>query len=151
MVAKHSIELLSKHKEQPFFIAVGFYRPHCPYIAPKKYFDLYPLKKIKLSVQSETDTNSIPAAALKSTEDEKGLTDIQRKQLIRSYYASISFLDANVGKILDALDSLQLSDNTVIVFLSDHGYHLYEHRLWMKKTLFEQSCRVPLMISVPGK
>ena len=151
MVATKAIELLENHQTKPFFIAVGFYRPHTPYVAPHKYFDLYPLKKIDLP--AFPNTNNIPAPALASTRPWPwfGVSEDQARECKQAYYASISFVDAQIGRVLDALDRLKLADNTVVVFWSDHGYHLGEHGLWMKQSCFEESARVPLIISAPGK
>jgi arylsulfatase A-like enzyme len=130
---------------------VGFYRPHTPYVAPKKYFDLYPLDKIALPVLSADDRARTPEAGYASAKKEQEtLTDQQRREAIQAYWASTSFMDAQVGRVLSALDRLGLAANTVVVMMSDHGYHLYEHGLWQKMSLFENSARVPLIIAAPG-
>jgi uncharacterized sulfatase len=147
-VASETIALLEKHKDRPFFIAAGFYRPHCPFIAPKKYFDLYPPDRIAMPAFGREALSGAPAAAFNAAAwnvDEKG-----QREVIRAYYASISFLDAQVGRLLDALDNLQLADNTIVVFMSDHGYHLGDGGQWMKQTLFERSARAPFIIAGPG-
>lgn len=151
MVASKAIELLEKHRAQPFFLAVGFYKPHTPYVAPQKYFDLYPMKKIALP--SLPSTNDIPAPGLASTRPWPwfGVKPEQARECKQAYYATISFVDAQIGRVLDALERLKLTDNTVVVFWSDHGYLLGEHGLWMKQSCFEESARVPLIISAPGK
>lgn len=151
LVAEEAIRLLRENKDKPFFIAAGFYRPHCPYIAPKKYFDLYPLEEINLPVEPAEHFSNIPKPAFFTEPLYWGLTEHQRKEVIRAYYASISFMDAQVGKLLNAVRDLGLSDNTVIVFWSDHGYHLTEHGQWMKQSLFENVARVPLFIAAPGR
>jgi iduronate 2-sulfatase len=148
--ATAAIELLEKHAAEPFFLAVGFYRPHTPYVAPKSYFGLYPLERIVLAVGSADDRDDIPAPALTVKPPNYSLSDDLQRQAIEAYAASITFMDAQVGRVLDALDRLKLTENTVVVFMSDHGYHLGEHGLWQKMTLFEESCRVPLIISAPG-
>jgi iduronate 2-sulfatase len=147
-VASETIALLERHKNRPFFIGAGFYRPHCPFIAPKKYFDLYPLDRIPAPPAGAAEL--VPSAAWFTVPPYWGITELARRETIRAYYASISFLDANVGRLLDALDRLGLSDNTIIVFLSDHGYHLGEQGQWMKQTLFERSARAPLIIAGAG-
>jgi len=150
MVAKETIALLEKHRDRPFFIAAGFYRPHCPFIAPQKYFDMYPLDRIAAPKWSEDDTRGVPPPAWFTRPPNWGLSETSVREVIRSYYASVSFLDANVGRLLDALDRLGLSDNTIVVFISDHGYLLGERGQWMKQMLFERSARAPLIVSAPG-
>jgi uncharacterized sulfatase len=150
-VANDTIALLEKHKDRPFFLAAGFYRPHCPFIAPKKYFDMYPLDRMPLRASRRPAPDAVPAALRFTNPPNWDLTDDQQREVIRAYYASISFLDANVGRLLDALDRLRLSDNTIVVFMSDHGYNLGEHGEWMKQSLYEPSARGPLVIAAPGK
>ncbi len=135
---------------QPFFMAVGFYRPHIPYMAPKKYFDMYPLDKIKLHKNPENDWDNKPHAAAWILPPNDGTTEEQQKKAIQAYYACVSFVDAQVGKLLDGLEEFGLLENTIIVFWSDHGYNLGEHGQWQKQTLFEKSSKEPLLISVPG-
>jgi iduronate 2-sulfatase len=147
-VALETIALLEKNKDRPFFIGAGFYRPHCPFIAPKKYFDLYPLDRIPAPAASPD--SGAPPAAWFTTPPHWGISEQAQRETIQAYYASISFLDANVGRVLDAVDRLRLTDNTVVVFISDHGYHLGEQGQWMKQTLFERSARAPLIVAGPG-
>jgi uncharacterized sulfatase len=151
-VALEAIKLLEQHKDQPFFIAAGFYKPHTPYVAPAKYFDLYPMAKIQLPRVGVDFPSQVPKPALASTAPWPyfGVTPDQARECKQAYYAAISFVDAQIGKLLDTMDRLQLWDNTVVVFWSDHGYHLGEHGLWMKQSLFEESARVPLVIIMPG-
>lgn len=149
-VATETIRLLEEHRDKPFFIAAGFYRPHCPYIAPKKYFDLYPLDKVTLPSEPPDHLKNVPEAALWTKPMYWGLNEQQRREVIQAYFASITFLDAQVGRLLDALERLKLADNTIVVFWSDHGYLLTEHGQWMKQSLFEESARVPLIIAAPG-
>lgn len=150
LVATETIKLLERHRDRPFFIAAGFYRPHCPYIAPKKYFELYPLERIRAPVFSTNEWAKVPRAALWITTPHFGVSEQAQRESIQAYYAAISFLDAQIGRLLDALDRLGLTDNTLVVFWSDHGYLLGQHGQWMKMTLFEGSARVPLLIAGPG-
>lgn len=153
MVANTAVKLmrdLISYQSKPFFIAAGFYRPHCPYIAPKKYFDLYPISEVELPEQRADDWDNKPDAAKFTDPLNWGMTEEQQRNVIQAYYASISFMDAQVGVLLDGLDELGIADNTIIVFWSDHGYNTGHHGQWMKKTLFDQTTRTPLIISIPG-
>lgn len=148
-VAAETIALLEKNKDRPFFIGAGFYRPHCPFIAPRKYFDLYPLNTIRLPATAG-DPLTDPLARWFTTPPHWGVDQDGQRKAIQAYYASITFLDANVGRVLDALDRLKLTDNTIVIFISDHGYHLGDRGQWMKQTLFERSARAPLIMAGPG-
>lgn len=153
MVATESIRLLEKFakSKQRFFLAAGFFRPHTPFVAPKKWFDLYPLDKISLPVLSGADRTRQPRAAYNSAQKLQDImSDSQRRDAIQAYLAATSFMDAQVGRIVDALERLGMAETTAIVFTSDHGYHLGDHGLWQKRSLFERSARVPLILSVPG-
>lgn len=152
-VATQAIQLLEAHRDGPFFLAAGFYKPHCPYVAPRKYFDLYPLDTIRLPEIPGVPPALVPEPALASTRPWPyfGVAADRARLNKRAYYATISFVDAQIGRLLDALDRLQLTDRTIVVFLSDHGYHLGEHGLWMKSSCFEESARVPMVIAAPGR
>jgi iduronate 2-sulfatase len=150
IAAKRAIELLEQHKVKPFFIGVGFYRPHCPYIAPKKYFDMYPLDQIKVPELKPDDLKDVPQVAPFVKQPNWGLKEDDLRKAIQAYYASVSYMDAQVGRLLDAVERLGLAENTIIVFWSDHGYALGQHGQWMKMALFEQQTRVPLIVAVPG-
>ena len=152
-VADEAIKLLEKHKDGPFFIAAGFYKPHCPWITPKKYFDLYSLDMISLPRITEKTPEDYPTPAMDSTRPWPyfGVTLDHARECKLAYYAAISFVDAQIGRLLDAVDRLGLRENTIIVFWSDHGYHLGEHGLWFKQSCFEESARIPLIIAVPGR
>ncbi len=152
-VATEAIRLLNAHKDAPFFLAVGFYKPHCPWITPGKYFDMYSLDKITLpSIATDFQKNALePALASTKPWPYFGVTPDQARECKLAYYAAISFVDAQIGRVLDELDRLKLRDNTIIVFWSDHGYHLGEHGLWMKQSCYEESARVPFIIAAPGQ
>ncbi len=151
-VVDEAIKLLKKHKDKPFFIAAGFYKPHCPWITPSKYFDMYNMEQMKLPPINEETPKNYPELALASTRPWPyfGLNTQQARECKLAYYAAISFVDAQVGRLLNAVDSLGLRDNTIIVFWSDHGYQLGEHGLWFKQSLFEEASKSPLIIAVPG-
>ncbi len=150
--AREIVRLMEQRAAQsnpnPFFLALGLRKPHNPYVAPKKYFDLYSLDQCAPNLGPPDDKNDIPPAAFPI--EPAQLTDAQAREFIRGYYACNSFMDAQVGTVLNALDRLKLRDNTVVVFFSDHGLHLGEHGWWSKLTLFERSARVPLIIAGPG-
>lgn len=143
-------ELHPKNTGKPLFLAVGYYRPHVPLIAPSKYFDMYPLGDIELATVPAHDRTDIPIPALADRPYQAEMTEDQKKQVTQAYYASVSFIDAQVGRLLKELDRQGLADNTVVVFMSDHGFHLGSHGLWQKTDLFEGSVRLPLILSVPG-
>ncbi|WP_437204808.1 sulfatase [Planctomicrobium sp. SH664] len=149
--ANAAIRLLEANRDKPFFLAFGCFRPHTPYVSPKKYFDMYPKEAIQLPELSEDDRNEFPALAYAGQKPEqRQLNDDQRRSAIQAYSASISFMDAQVGRVLKSLDELGLRDKTIVVFASDHGYHMGEHGLWQKMSLFENAAHVPLIISAPG-
>jgi uncharacterized sulfatase len=148
-VAAETIRLLEEHKGKPFFIAAGFYRPHVPEIATRKYFDLYPLEKVMLPKEPADHLAKVPPIALTCKLANYGLEEEKLCTFKRAYFASVSFMDAQVGKVLDALDRLGLADNTIVVFWGDHGWSLGEHGQWQKRLLFEESARVPLIIALP--
>ena len=137
--------------EEPFFLAVGFVRPHVPLVAPKSMFDLYDENSIPLPYVPEGDLDDLPEpAAAMANEGRYWLTEKQQKQSIAAYYASVTYMDQQVGRLLDALDRLGQRENTIVIFTSDHGYNLGEHTMWQKLSLFEESAQVPLLISAPG-
>ncbi len=136
----------------PFFLAVGFFRPHTPFVAPKKYFDLYNRKTIEIPEVSNKYLETLPEPAVKSIRAKKNQLDLENElaqEIKEAYYSTISFVDSQLGRILDHLKFLGLDKNTIVVFTSDHGYHLGEHGHWQKQTLFENSTRIPLIISSP--
>jgi len=149
--ADRVLKTFAKNKT-PFFLAVGLYRPHTPFVAPKKYFEMYPQDQIEVPQVPDGYLETIPAPAKKSItrKAQNDLAPDVARQAIQAYYASITFADAQVGHILDSLESAGLADNTIIVFTSDHGYHMGEHGHYQKTTLFENAARVPLIIAGPG-
>ncbi len=148
--ANMAIDLLRKHRNERFFIAVGFYRPHTPYVSPKAYFAKYPPAKVPLPVNPPDDRDDIPPLALPDKPEQLTMSEDLKRQAMQAYFASISFMDAQLGRVLDELERLGLSDDTIVTMTSDHGYHLNEHLLWQKQSLFEESTRVPMIVSVPG-
>lgn len=155
MGAAEAIRILDEfHPDKtgkPLFLALGFYRPHTPFVAPGRWFDLYPPGTIELANVPPGDRENKPVAALADRRFQAGMSEIQKKQAIQAYYASISFMDEQVGKVLQALDASGMAENTVILFVSDHGYQLGSHGLWQKKDLFENSLRSPLILAAPGR
>ncbi len=153
MAAAKACELIAKHKDERFWLGVGFVRPHVPFVAPAKYFEPFlPYDSIKLPKKLEGDWDDIPKAGINYKTSENMKMDIRRqKKAVGGYYASVAFMDAQVGKVLDALQKAGLEDQTIVIFTSDHGYHLGEHDFWAKVSLHEESAAVPLIISVPGK
>jgi arylsulfatase A-like enzyme len=145
--------------EQPFFLSVGLYAPHTPLLAPKRYVDLYNPDEMSLTPAPRADDRGVPEIATRNGKNydifngmypEYGPTPQRQREAIAAYYACASYIDAQIGIVLDALEETGLDQNTIVVFFSDHGFHLGEHGCWSKYTLFEQSTRVPMIISVPG-
>ncbi|EMI43239.1 iduronate-2-sulfatase [Rhodopirellula sp. SWK7] len=151
MAADRAIEMLDRVKDKPFFMAVGFVRPHVPLVAPKKYFDLYDREAMEAPVVPENDLDDVPAIIrnYKRNSTTYGVTSESHKGLLQAYYASVSYMDAQVGRVLDALEEKGLAENTIVVFTSDHGYLLGHHHKYQKQHLFEEATRVPFIISVP--
>ena len=154
LIASEAIKLMKQSRDKPFFLAVGFFRPHTPYVAPKKYFDLYPIDQMRLPYAPDDDRDDIPTAAFAHNcpIPNYNLEKPVLLQATQAYYACVSFIDAQVGRLLEAIDELGIAEDTIVVFWSDHGYHLGEHNgIWQKRTLFEQGARAPLIIRAPGK
>jgi len=150
-IAREAIRILEEKRDKPFFLAVGFHKPHDPFVAPKKYFNLYPLESLRLPKEPTDRSPEAPLALPRGFKEEfDKFTDKERLEFMRAYYACTSFMDAQVGKLLDALERLKLADNTIVVFFGDHGYHVGERGWWNKSTLFELSCRAPLIVAAPG-
>ncbi len=153
--AVKAIEILQQRKadEQPFFLAVGLVRPHYPMVAPKQYFDRYPWQDVVLPDTVANDHSDIPKRGMgkiTSFNNQQGRSIENKKKMWAGYYASVTFMDDQVGKILSELERLNLRDSTAVVFISDHGYHLGEHEFWLKSNLHEEVARVPMIISAPG-
>lgn len=138
---------------RPFFLGVGLFRPHTPYVAPKRYFDLHPLDGVRLSQAPADDRADIPEVAFahNNPTPHYGLDEATCRQALQAYRACVSFVDAQIGRLLEALEREGLAERTIVVVWSDHGYHLGEHGgVWQKRTLFEESARTPLFIRAPG-
>lgn len=153
--ASKTIELLQEHgqSDQPFFIAAGFVRPHYPNVAPQQYFDLYPYEDIELPEVIDGDLDDIPEdgrTSVTSLNDPIGKYPDNQKRFWGSYYATITYMDDQVGRIMEELDRQGLRDSTAVVFIGDHGYHLGEHYFWQKNNLHEDVTRVPFILSAPG-
>ncbi|MEO1992331.1 MAG: sulfatase, partial [Pirellulales bacterium] len=153
MVATKAIALLRQRKDEgkPFFLAVGFVRPHFPMVQPKRFFDRYPHNTMVIPPLIKNDLDDIPEVGRGS--DGKGLNTMEesRRRMWQAYYASVTFMDEQLGRVLDELDRLNLSDSTAVIFTTDHGYHLGEHGFWQKGNLHEEVVRVPLLMRVPGQ
>ncbi len=150
--AQKASELIRLHKDEPFFIAVGFVRPHVPFVAPKNYFKDYPWENTVLPEVIENDWDDIPKRGINYVTSVNGKMDEEdEKKAVAAYYASVAYMDAQVGKVLNTLKEEGLEDKTIVIFTSDHGFHLGEHKFWMKVSLHEESVKVPLIIKVPGR
>lgn len=151
--ADAAIKMIEENKDKPFFIAVGFIRPHVPLIAPEKYFDMYPLNEISApsDISDEELLKVNPTHQYYTNQIRYGMNDLQKRKTIQAYAASISFMDEQVGRVLKALEKNKLAEKTIIVFTSDHGYSLGSSGVWQKVTPIEEIMRVPLIISNPGQ
>lgn len=148
-IAQAALEFLQSRPSEPFFLAVGFHKPHLPFVAPRKYFDLYDPQAIPLPEVRRDDWNDVPPLARTGKEWNEGLDETRWREAVRAYYACISYTDAQVGKILDALERQGLLKRTIVLLFGDHGFHLGHHGLWRKMTLFEESARAPFLLYVP--
>jgi iduronate 2-sulfatase len=153
-VAAEAVRVLKDVKDKPFFLAVGFWKPHAPFNAPKKYWDLY--DRDKLPTFDPARPKDAPELAFHDGRELRGIppkqvtfTAAEAREIRHGYFANISYMDAQVGKVLAALDELTLREKTIVVFMADHGYHVGEHELWAKTSNFELDARVPLVVSVP--
>ncbi len=161
LVAREAVKRLesaSKKPDQPFFLAVGFIRPHLPFVSPKKYWDLYdpaklPMPQVKDAPQGAPAYAGQPGGELRQYSDmpQTGpIDDAMTRRLIHGYYAATSYMDAQLGLVLDALDASGLAQNTIIVLWGDHGWHLGDHSMWCKHTNYEQAARIPVIVAAPG-
>jgi len=153
--AAKAVELIGKYAtmEKPFWLGVGFVRPHVPFVAPRKYYDAFkPYSKMVLPEKFPGDWDDIPKAGINYCTSENMQMDLRKqKKAVGGYYASVAYLDAQVGKVMDALEKSGMRRRTIVIFTSDHGFHLGEHDFWAKVSLRDESAKVPLIISVPGK
>ncbi len=153
------LEAAARNPDEPFFIAVGFIRPHLPFVAPQSYWDLYPTDQIPMPEFTAAPEGAPEYAGqyggelrqYRDVPEGRDLGEAYTRQLIRGYYAATSYMDAQLGLVLDALDRTGLSESTIIVFWGDHGWHLGDHQFWCKHTNYEQAARIPFLMSVPGK
>ncbi len=151
--AEKASQLIHEHADEPFWLGVGFVRPHVPFVAPRPYFEPFkPYDQLDLPQRLTNDWDDIPKAGINYKTSVNMKMDIRRqKKAVGGYYAAVSYMDAQVGKVLDALRDAGIADKTIVIFTSDHGYHLGEHDFWAKVSLHEESAAIPLIICVPGK
>jgi arylsulfatase A-like enzyme len=153
-VASYALEKLGAKHDKPFFLAIGFVKPHMPFAVPKKYFDLFPLEKIKLPPTKTNDLADVPAGGLEMGGHGKLHAKIvasgRWKEAVQAYLASIAFLDAQVGRVLDGLEKSAYREKTIIAFWGDHGWHLGEKAHWRKFALWEEATRAPFIWVAPG-
>lgn len=151
--AAKAVELIQKQDDKPFWLGVGFVRPHVPFVAPKNYYQPFlPYSKMTLPEKRENAWADTPKAGINyKTSVNMKMNERQQKKAVGGYYASVAFMDAQVGKVMKALKDSGKDKNTIVIFTSDHGYHLGEHDFWAKVSLREESASVPLIISMPGK
>lgn len=165
LTAYRAVEKLKQLKEKntSFFLGVGFFKPHLPFTAPARYWDLYEESQIPLTESTDIPENVNPASLHESSEFNGYLTgeehpslqnpvsDAYQRKIRHAYVAAVSYVDAQIGKVLDALESLGLSENTIVVLWGDHGWQLGDHRVWGKHTLFDRALKCPLIMRIPGK
>ncbi len=151
--AAKAVELIKQNRDKPFFLGVGFVRPHVPFVAPRKdYTDFLPYSRMQLPPKLKDDWADIPKAGINYKTSKNMKMDVRRqKKAVGGYYASVAFMDRMVGQVLNGLKEAGLEDNTIVIFTSDHGYHLGEHDFWAKVSLHDESAAVPLIIRMPGK
>jgi uncharacterized sulfatase len=152
--ARHAIDAIQRQTAagKPWMVAVGFHRPHDPFVSPKKYFELYPPGSMRIfhDPADATPLRPLSIAGGDFLKAFRAFSENELQEFQRAYYAGVSFMDAQVGRLLDALDKARLWNHTLIIFIGDHGYHHNERNWWNKNTLFERSCRTPCIIAAPG-
>jgi uncharacterized sulfatase len=153
-IAQHAIRTIESRTAagQPWMVGAGFHRPHDPFVSPKKYFELYPPGSLKI-YRDPADATPLRPLSLSGggfREAFAAFTDQERQEFLRAYYAGVSFMDAQVGRLTATLDRLRLWDRTLVILIGDHGYHHNERGWWNKNTLFDRSCRVPCIVVAPG-
>jgi len=150
--AAKACELIDQHKNETFFLAVGFVRPHVPFVAPQPDYAPFPFDQMTLPEKVAGDWDDIPKAGINyKTSVNMQMNVSRQRKAVAGYYASVRYMDRQVGKVMAALKNANLDDKTIVIFTSDHGYHLGEHDFWAKVSLHEESALVPLIIHVPGK
>lgn len=153
-IVNYGIEQLQKKHDRPFFLAVGLHKPHMPWFVPRKYYDMHPLDKIELPPHREGDLQDLPVAGVKMAAPQGDHAEMLKsgrwKEAVQGYLAAISYADALIGRLLDAFDKSAYSQNTIIVFWGDHGWHLGEKEHWRKFALWEEATRAPFIWVVPG-
>ena len=150
--ARRIAQIIRENKDKPFFIGCGFHKPHLPWVAPRKYFDMYPPDKVMMPNTPADDRNDIPPIALTHTAGDDEMTELDKRKAVGAYHAATTFMDAQLGVVLDTLDQYKLWDNTIVFLFGDHGWHLNDHLgLWRKMTVFEEAAHAPLIMWAPGK
>ena len=150
--AAKACELIDKLKDRPFFLGVGFVRPHVPFVSPANYYKPFPFAEMKLPPKIDGDWDDIPKAGINYKTSRNMKMNVEKqKKAVSGCYASVAYMDAQVGKVVKALEKSGVADKTIVIFTSDHGYHLGEHDFWAKVSLHDESARVPLIIKMPGK
>jgi arylsulfatase A-like enzyme len=153
-IVQYGIDKLAEEHDKPFLLTIGLHKPHMPWNLPRKYYDKFPLDSINLPPHQENDLDDIPPAGIRMARpegDHKAMLESGRwKEAVQAYLAAISYADAMIGRLIDALEKSQYADNTVIVFWGDHGWHLGEKQHWRKFALWEEATRAPLIWVAPG-
>jgi iduronate 2-sulfatase len=150
--AAKAVQLISAHQHESFYLAVGFVRPHVPFVSPSSYHTAFNPEAIVLPEKQPGDWDDIPKPGINYKTSVNMQMDVaKQKKAMAGYFAAVTYMDAQVGKVLDALEAAKLTDKTIIIFTSDHGFHLGEHDFWAKVSLLDESSQVPLIIAVPGK